>query len=247
MGVDSGLPDFRGNQGFWRAYPKFKHLGLSFVDLANPVWFDQKPAQAWGFYGHRFNLYHKALPHPGFQILRLWAKSANSSFVFTSNVDGHFHRAGFSAESIYECHGSIHYLQCSQCCTNRIWPADFSHISLNEANLLADEPLPTCPSCGAIARPNILMFGDGHWLSNRSDKQEYRYRQWQNQLSGTLTVIELGAGLAVPTVRWASEAAGGCLVRINPRDYDVPRGGIAIPLSALSALEKIDRIVSASG
>lgn len=33
MGVDSGLPGFRGNQGFWKAHPAFK---LSFQDLANP-------------------------------------------------------------------------------------------------------------------------------------------------------------------------------------------------------------------
>ena len=28
MGVDSGLPDFRGPEGFWRAYPPFRKLGL---------------------------------------------------------------------------------------------------------------------------------------------------------------------------------------------------------------------------
>jgi len=27
MGVDSGLPDFRGNQGFWNAYPVYEQLG----------------------------------------------------------------------------------------------------------------------------------------------------------------------------------------------------------------------------
>ena len=27
MGVDSGLPDFRGDRGFWKAYPPFERLG----------------------------------------------------------------------------------------------------------------------------------------------------------------------------------------------------------------------------
>ena len=36
MGVDSGLPDFRGDQGFWKAYPPLKHLGKNFVDMATP-------------------------------------------------------------------------------------------------------------------------------------------------------------------------------------------------------------------
>jgi NAD-dependent SIR2 family protein deacetylase len=28
MGVDSGLPDFRGNEGFWKAYPALAKQGL---------------------------------------------------------------------------------------------------------------------------------------------------------------------------------------------------------------------------
>ena len=27
MGVDSGLPDFRGNEGFWNAYPPYRARG----------------------------------------------------------------------------------------------------------------------------------------------------------------------------------------------------------------------------
>src|SRR6478752_3216688 len=70
MGVDSGLPDFRGTDGFWRAYPAFQKLGLRFEQLANPAWFATDPALAWGFYGHRLNLYRRTVPHEGFQILR---------------------------------------------------------------------------------------------------------------------------------------------------------------------------------
>ncbi|KFE66366.1 hypothetical protein [Hyalangium minutum] len=36
MGVDSGLPDFRGNEGFWKAYPAYAKLGLDFASMANP-------------------------------------------------------------------------------------------------------------------------------------------------------------------------------------------------------------------
>ena len=35
MGVDSGLPDFRGDRGFWNAYPMYERLGLSFVQAAH--------------------------------------------------------------------------------------------------------------------------------------------------------------------------------------------------------------------
>lgn len=43
MGVDSGLPDFRGNEGFWRAYPAFAKLGLDFMSMASPGWFHRDP------------------------------------------------------------------------------------------------------------------------------------------------------------------------------------------------------------
>ncbi|MBL9109369.1 MAG: NAD-dependent protein deacetylase, partial [Myxococcales bacterium] len=91
MGVDSGLPDFRGDEGFWRAYPAYGHLGLSFVDLANPRWFSTDPDLAWGFYGHRLALYRRTVPHSGFARLReIASRLRHGAFVLTSNVDGQF-------------------------------------------------------------------------------------------------------------------------------------------------------------
>lgn len=34
MGVDSGLPDFRGTEGFWRAYPPMAKLNLRLEDTS---------------------------------------------------------------------------------------------------------------------------------------------------------------------------------------------------------------------
>src|ERR1700692_2480193 len=72
MGVDSGLPDFRGNEGFWKAYPPFR--GRKFVEISNPYWFRSDPKLAWGFFGHRMHLYRSATPHRGFEILHRWAE-----------------------------------------------------------------------------------------------------------------------------------------------------------------------------
>lgn len=46
MGVDSGLPDFRGKEGFWKEYPPMAKLGLSFPQMSNPEWFDRDPTLA---------------------------------------------------------------------------------------------------------------------------------------------------------------------------------------------------------
>ena len=54
MGVDSGLPDFRGTEDFWKAYPPLAKAGIEFTSAANPSLFESKPNLAWGFYGHRY-------------------------------------------------------------------------------------------------------------------------------------------------------------------------------------------------
>jgi len=244
MGVDSGLPDFRGNEGFWNAYPPFKKLGLSFVKMANPYWFRSDPALAWGFYGHRRNLYRATQPHAGFSILLKCAtRMPFGSFVFTSNVDGHFERAGFSADQIVECHGSLEYLQCVAGCSGQIWPAPPSAVEIDETSFRAQPPLPGCPKCGGLARPNVLMFGDYEWLDRRTESQHNGYRQWLRSVRDRkLVVIELGAGTAVPTVRNECETMGQFLIRINPREPQVPGDGIELPMRALEALLRIDAL-----
>ena len=91
MVVDNGLPDFRGTEGFWRAYPAFEKLELSFEELANPKWFKEDPQLALGFYGYRGNIYRDTQSHNGFQIIKEWMRSlstandkkAGGGFIFT--------------------------------------------------------------------------------------------------------------------------------------------------------------------
>ena len=241
MGVDSGLPDFRGVDGFWRAYPPFRKLNLRFEEMSNPRWFRADPELAWGFFGHRLHLYRSALPHDGFAILRGWAEGRPAGFfVFTSNVDGQYQKAGFPEERILECHGSIHFLQCVNGCATVIWTAADLHVEFDSETFRAEQPLPICRVCGGLARPNILMFGDWEWNSARADQQAIRYQRWLSEVRGMrLVVIECGAGVAVPTVRRQCESVRGTLIRINPRDPEAPHGSISIPLGGLDALTRI--------
>eukprot|EP00931_Biecheleriopsis_adriatica_P015098 TRINITY_DN11740_c0_g1_i1.p1 TRINITY_DN11740_c0_g1~~TRINITY_DN11740_c0_g1_i1.p1 ORF type:complete len:479 (-),score=89.07 TRINITY_DN11740_c0_g1_i1:30-1433(-) len=100
---------------------------------------------------------------------------------------------------------------------------------------------PTCATCGAAARPAILMFGDMRW--NAVESQRDRFEVWKSvvhRLAGKLekqgprklrvVILEFGAGNNVPTVRRTSESAlqsfkdAGAethLVRVNP---DLPLG-----------------------
>jgi NAD-dependent SIR2 family protein deacetylase len=255
MGVDSGLPDFRGPEGFWRAYPPYRRLGLRFEELADPEHFDDDPELAWGFYGHRLALYRRTVPHAGFAVLRRWAARWPTR-VFTSNVDGAFQAAGFAPDEVVECHGAIGALQCSRPCHDGTWSADGSasaatgttdglEVAIDEDTMRARGPLPTCPRCGAVARPNILMFGDGSWVPGVHAERMAAHRDWLRARDArSLAVVELGAGTAVPTVRRHAElasAASGALLRINVREPDVRHGrGVALASGARATLEALD-------
>ncbi len=243
IGVDSGLPDFRGNEGFWRAYPALGTARIAFTTAASPATFMENPKLAWGFYGHRLNLYRDTVPHDGFALLKSWGERMPHGYhVFTSNVDGQFQKAGFDAGRVHECHGSIHHLQCLAPCSDAIWEArEFTPEVDAEKCRLTNEP-PLCPDCGGLARPNILMFGDWGWIERRSARQAERLERWLDQVERPV-VIELGAGTAIPSVRHFSQEVirrGGRLVRINPREPDVPtRNDVGLATGALDGLSAI--------
>lgn len=249
MGVDSGLPDFRGKEGFWQAYPALAKVDFDFMDVANPRMFESDPCLAWGFYGHRLALYRQTLPHAGFHILRKWGeRMLLGSWIFTSNVDGHFQKAGFSDDHIHECHGSIHYLQCMNECESGVWSAaEFEPVVDDDTCRLINAP-PHCPHCGGLARPNIVMFGDWNWQHQRSEAQRRREDRWLDTIDtnqARVVIVEMGAGTAIPSVRHfshrISQEYAARIVRINPREAQVPSSrDVGIATGSLEALQSID-------
>ena len=246
MGVDSGLPDFRGPQGFWRAYPPYERLGLHFAAVANPRWFVQDPELAWGFYGHRMGLYRRTEPHEGFAILRRWAdRMPHGGFVYTSNVDGHFQRAGFDPDRIVEVHGTIAAMQCLARLRHRHLPVRAVRGRDRRGDHAGRAPLARLPELrcsGSAEYPDVRRRRLG--LDRTPTPSTVGSSAWLRQLGRARTVIiELGAGTHVPTIRIMSEdfldRPGGTLIRINPREPDVPAGHISLPMGALDALRAI--------
>lgn len=249
IGVDSGLPDFRGNAGFWKAYPVLAAEGTAFMDIASPAAFHSDLRRAWGFYGHRLALYRATVPHAGFELLRKWGNAmARGYFVFTSNVDGQFQKAGFDPLRIDECHGSIHHMQCLTPCSQKIWRAAAFTPSIDAARCELLGMPPACPHCGGPARPNILMFDDWDWVDARREAQAARRQGWLEK-AWCPVVIEIGAGVNVATVRHFADRIvlrhKGSLIRINPREPHVSHlHGVRIGGGALQTLAAIDAVLS---
>jgi NAD-dependent SIR2 family protein deacetylase len=240
MGVDSGLPDFRGAEGFWKAYPALAKGGIRFQTIASPASFRSDPRMAWSFYGHRLNLYRCTLPHDGFRILLELADTMPcGAFVFTSNVDGQFQKAGFRDSEICEAHGSIYHMQCLKGCAGDIWSAKGFDPVVDEEQCLLISDAPRCPHCGGLARPNILMFGDSGWLDFRERIQDAALRKWLRRVERPV-VIELGAGTSIPTVRMFGQQVDGPMIHINLRESQVPRkSDIGLAVGALEGLQAI--------
>ena len=248
MGLDSGLPDFRGTHGFWQAYPALGQAQIDFYSIASPHAFHAHPDLAWGFYGQRLGLYRRTVPHAGFALLRHWGERVSQGFaVFTSNVDGQFQKAGFDPDLIHECHGSIHHLQCLSPCCSEIWSAVGFDPQVDEGQCRLLNTAPVCSYCGALARPNVLMFNDFGWSAAREQVQAERLEGWLSTASRPV-VVELGAGTAVPSVRHFSERVihqfGGRLIRINPREAQVPtRQDVGLAMGAAEGLEAIAKVL----
>ena len=246
MSVDSALPDFRSPQGLWRANPPLGQLGLSFEQMAQPQWFAHQPEMAWAWYGHRQARYRETVPHAGYAMLRGWMQPMSAGgFVVTSNVDGQFVAAGFPASHIVERHGSIHRHQCTVPCSDTVWDAAAPDLKIDMAVLRAKGELPRCPDCGALARPNVMMFNDGAWVDAVRRQQQARYEAWLARARGRrIVVIECGAGTSSASVRRISERVAErsrtALVRINPAATEADEPTFVLRLPALQALALID-------
>ena len=233
MGVDAGIPDFRGKTGIWTSDKE------TFMKFADGNAFHERPLEAWNFYITRLLKYSNTPPHRGYyDLLNLVQRLGKDSFVVTSNVDGHFKKAGYDANKIYEIHGNLEYTQCSDFCCRQTPPMpqfDQEITDLSQA--------PACTECGKPMRPLVMMFND-HWFYPKfTGLQSTEYMTWSLDKTN-LVGIEIGAGLAVPSIRWFGQERTQTLIRINPHDYQVNRPqDIAIQATAVDGIDTLIKIM----
>lgn len=144
-------------------------------------------------------MYRQKQPHEGYSLLKKIADTKQDHFCVTSNVDGHFNRV-FGEQRCYEVHGSIHHIQCTKC--GGIAPNTYE-IDV-DMDTMACRNVPKCLKCGSDVRPNILMFNDWGWDSERSGQQEtlfQRFIEKATKATSKLAMVEVGAGTAIPTIR----------------------------------------------
>jgi NAD-dependent protein deacetylase/lipoamidase len=155
VSAESGVPTFRGKDGYWVVGSRNFHA----QELATRAAFSSMPEAVWGWYLHRLRICNAAQPNLAHRaIAEVAAPLAERFLLITQNVDGLHGRAGTLAERCYEIHGNISLMRCSRGCEG-LWPVPSSAIDpgASPAGLRASLQ---CPTCSAWARPHVLWFDE---------------------------------------------------------------------------------------
>src|SRR5438034_3036413 len=139
ISTESGIPDFRSPSGIWAHYDPLEYATID-AFLADPV-------KVWDFYGKRLAMLGDAQPNDGHRALaeledRGWVRA-----VITQNIDRLHERAG--SRALVEVHGSIGTSSCLDC-----------GLVVPLADVMQLLPVPECPTCGRVLKPDVVMFGE---------------------------------------------------------------------------------------
>lgn len=172
VSAESGIATFRGAGGYWE---KFRA-----EELASPSGFAKDPELVWRWYNERRIAILNNQPNPGHFALAALEKIFPSFLLVTQNVDGFHGQAG--SEKMVEIHGSIWELRCTR--EGKIW-----------TDRQIFETLPVYCECGALARPNVLWFGETYNPSLFQQAQKAASQADLILVAGTSGLVWIVAGL----------------------------------------------------
>lgn len=208
VSAESGVPTFREAQdGLWADYDP--------LQLATPEGFLSDPELVWSWYRWRRDLVAEVEPNPAHRGLAELADLVPRFTLVTQNVDRLHQRAG--SKDIIEFHGNL-----------------FDDVCFDEGRPVecdGEEPVPTCPSCGAYVRPGVVWFGEAipEDALNRSFAAVADCDLFLSV--GTSSLVYPAAGLVD-----LARQNGAVTVEVNPEpsrsDFDIVlenKAGVAIP------------------
>ena len=151
VSAESGLPTFRGADGFWQGH----HV----QDVATPAAFRANPEMVWQFYSERRRRHATVTANAAhFALAKLERGLADRFFLCTQNVDSLHEQAG--SRRIVHMHGCLMQTRCSrEGCRSK--PFDDERLYLKWAEI------PTCPQCRALLRPHVCWFGEVPYSTER--------------------------------------------------------------------------------
>jgi NAD-dependent deacetylase len=228
VSAESGIPTFRGKDGYWRNFDPAR--------LATPEAFARDPKLVWEWYRERRERIRNAQPNAAHQAIAKLARHADEFLLVTQNVDDLHARAGSPADKMVQIHGDIFVTKCSRC----EWRAELrdagtnnirDHTGLagarpstasNEHPPSSDygaagehESVPRCRECNALMRPGVVWFGEQlPW------KELHRVETYLDRRGCEVVIVAGTTATFGYIVDWTLRAKrdGGELIEVNPEE-----------------------------
>jgi len=219
VSAESGIPTFRGKDGYWR--------NLDSAKLATPEAFARDPQLVWDWYRERRQRIRNAQPNAAHEAITRLAKHADEFLLVTQNVDDLHARAGSHQETMVQIHGDIFVTRCSSCDFQR---DDHEHPPsprASEAGLRRTSEqkqegvdVPRCLECDALMRPGVVWFGEQlPW------RELQRVENFLDRGRCDVVIVVGTTATFGYIVDWALRASrdGGELIEVNPEDTPLSR------------------------
>ncbi|TNE88144.1 MAG: RNA polymerase subunit sigma [Deltaproteobacteria bacterium] len=241
--VASGIPTFRGEEGYWTVDSKVYHP----QELATKAAYRKMPRQVWQWYLYRKAICNQAEPNASHQALVALEQSLGDAFcLITQNVDGLHRRAGTSDARMCEVHGDIDLMRDEDSGEREPIPAHLAKAD-KTAQLTDAEWAELWQPDGPRFRPHILWFDE--YYEERFHKSETAMRR---AASACLFVVVGTSGAASLPIHAAAAAAeaGAVFVDVNPadnpfRDFARRYGrGFAMDTDALSGVRELCEVLA---
>jgi NAD-dependent deacetylase len=169
ISAESGIPTFRGAEGFWKVGSR----NYRPMELATHEAFTRAPDDCWGWYLYRRAACRAAQPNAAHDAVAALERTLGERFLLvTQNVDGLHLRAGNSLGRTYQIHGNIDFMRCAAECRPDIAPLpDALGTEWEKGRLPGDreKALLRCAACGGPARPHVL------WFDEYYDEERFRF------------------------------------------------------------------------
>ena len=145
ISTESGLPDFRSDNGFWT-----KNKPIQFNEFLLSE--EEKQRLSWERNIELHSLLKNIKPNIGHAFVEKIIKLQKNNFLITQNIDGLHQKSGISKNKIIEIHGSAIEAACLEC------EAKQNILDFHDA-IKSKVPLPKCSVCGGVVKVATISFG----------------------------------------------------------------------------------------
>ena len=144
ISTESGLPDFRSDNGFWS-----KNKPIQFNEF---LLSEEKQRLSWERNIELHSLLKKIKPNIGHAFVEKITNMQKNNFLITQNIDGLHQKSGVPKNKIVEIHGSAIEAACLECEEKK------NILDFHDA-IKSKSTLPKCTICGGVVKVATISFG----------------------------------------------------------------------------------------